>query len=229
MICVWCSRCRFAGCMLYHPYLSYTWYVCCSRCGFAGCMLYHSYLSYTWYVCVVPGVVIHQYGSVCHGCYLITVIPPWHHFSILQKNTQPSSKQCNTLLINKQYMAPLGKTKTDFIPLVHPGNYVSKKRGKDLEQFLEQVCASVNSPISKQPWPAPCYFKHRSVMATGKIIITVTGFHNCLAYKADHMKFAITLPFSLYTQFMNLSCSYNCLLFQPNAIQSTKVLFFISW
>ena len=62
-------------------------------------------------------------------------------------------------------------------------------------------------------------------MAAGKIIITVTGF-NCLAYKADHIKFAITLPFGLYTQFMNLSCSYNCLLFQPNAIQYLQKYWF---
>ena len=54
----------------YFPRLFFWRRHCCSNCG---------------NMCVIPSVVIHNHGSVCHSCSLISIIPPWCHL-YRQKN-----------------------------------------------------------------------------------------------------------------------------------------------
>lgn len=39
--------------------------------------------SHQCYVTVVPCVVVHQCRSICHACYLVAIVPPGHHSSML--------------------------------------------------------------------------------------------------------------------------------------------------
>ena len=53
-----------------------------------------SHLPDSGYVCIIPSVVIHKNCSVCHCCYLIPIIPPRHHFGILEWINQATRFIC---------------------------------------------------------------------------------------------------------------------------------------
>lgn len=59
----------------------------CGAPGAAGRHRASTYLTNAGDVCVVPGVVVHQDGSVGHGGDLVAVVPPGHHLGILHPNT----------------------------------------------------------------------------------------------------------------------------------------------
>lgn len=44
----------------------------------------NTYLTNPRYMCIVPCVIINQYSSIRHSCYLIPIIPPRHHLGILK-------------------------------------------------------------------------------------------------------------------------------------------------
>ena len=91
-----------------------------------------------WYMCVIPRVVIHYDSSICHGRYLIPVIPPWHYlkysFYLQHFKTQDNKKVLNT---NEDwfiffFLIPLYYWIINFIGIkkVKLGNYIFFKEFK---------------------------------------------------------------------------------------------------